>query len=698
MKPSKYPVQKIIEIISLLITIEGLVTFGFVLASPVNSTLALVFKLLLSAGLLVCTIYSGYVYYSCLAHTDCVDRQIERIKSLAANPKKVIRFYALLILAVLLALFLLLIKTDLVVLNLLIKRLVFPLLFLIVATAQLLFLLNKLAPLNAALQATDIAARLSKLLMGQESAGSSSRWAQGLDRWIYPAALVLTILIVLNFFLVSLPNPKFSCDSYQYWTLSRTIDNDFYKSSSIVQQYIFDTQYSVDAPPFYPILIWTVNQLHDFKIYGGFVINFVVAFAVLYMLLRLSRLLFKHPIYGLLVFLALFSYVPFQQELSAARIIPLAILYQLVMIYYVLTREKLGYKGFAFIGFLAGLSILSRFDFLNASLVLGLVLASIEKDKWFSKLALYYFMVVLTFSPWMYYSYSHFGTPMISKDVRTVTSTIIVHSNNYFPHGQEPPTIFDYPVEGFFATLDRIRMVVEGVIATAFVSPFKYIFIPALAVIGVAFLLQYLLRASQGKPVVTLPSRLNRFLKLGMVYLAIWFTTALSGYALDRYYSPVYLYLSLLLLAFMNQLFPEVLPEKRLRNPWLQLALFVPLLVVLFSVPRFTQQGLSAAELEAAIQSQWQLEPEHAALDGYQGTPVVLVADGHNCCKFGAVSGIKTYCMPFNLDDDNIDQFITDYDDITHVLIPTTPTYRFLSQHLELIPVDETIPMYELVR
>lgn len=698
MKRSNLSSQKLFSYYSLLNTLEGLVTLWLVAATPANTSTTLVFKVLLIVLLLAVTGLWGYLSYRGSSDSDWIDHQVNKPGKYLTNPKLVISLYAGLAGILLILVFLALIHPELMVLNLVIKRLTYPLVWLGLWSLQSILLLNRMVPFSQVLQQPQIANTLTKAFSGKEESEGKPGLFTGLDRIIYPAALVITVLIILNFFLVSLPNPTFSCDSYQYWTLSRTIDNDFYKSSSIVQQYIFETEYSVDAPPFYPILIWAVNQLHDFKIYGGFVLNFFVTFGLLGMLIKLSRVLFKHTLFGVLVFLVLFSYVPFQQEISAARIIPLAILYQLVMIYYVLTHEKLGYKGFAWIGFLAGLSILSRFDFLNASLVLGLVLAAIEKEKWFPKLVLYYSMVVLTFSPWMYYSYSHFGTPMISKDVRTVTSTVIVHSNNYFPPGQEPPTIFDFPLEGIFATLTRIRMVVEGILATAWASSFGSLFIITFVVILVLAVLQALVQISRGKPAFELSDNMKRLGLFGIVYLAIWFTTALSGYALDRYYSPIYLYLSLLLFAIINQLFPQVLSRKRLSSPLVQVVLLLPVLAFAFSSPKFYQQDYSPSQLETAIQSQWQLEPEHAALDYYQGQPVVLVADGHNCCKFGAVSGIKTYCMPFNLDDDNIDQFIQDYDDITHVLIPTTPTYRFLSRHLDLLRVDENIPMYELVR
>ena len=159
----------------------------------------------------------------------------------------------------------------------------------------------------------------------------------------------------------------------------------------------------------------------------------------------------------------------------------------------------------------------------------------------------------------------------------------------------------------------------------------------------------------------------------------------------------MFLYLSIWVFTIISQQFRLVLNKRRLAHPVMQVLLLIPIILSFYGKPMIWDMNLNTAEIKESIQAQWLPGPEHELLADYPGTPVVMISFGYRCPMYAIISGIKTYCMPYNLDNDTIDDFFKDYNDITHLLIPTQEDFSFLSRHFELKQIDPEIPMYEII-
>src|SRR5690606_5364002 len=145
---------------------------------------------------------------------------------------------------------------------------------------------------------------------------------------------------------------------------------------------------------------------------------------------------------GFLFFLCLMVQPDFTTSVFSSATHPLFILLLMALVFVLSRKRRALYKPLL-AGVLAGLLVLTRFDFLAASIGIGLLVPVIYWKTPFRAMALYYISGALMLAPWIIYSLHTFDVLMVSDNARTVASAYPVFVRDYIT--QILPTIWDAP-------------------------------------------------------------------------------------------------------------------------------------------------------------------------------------------------------------------------------------------------------------
>lgn len=241
-------------------------------------------------------------------------------------------------------------------------------------------------------------------------------------------------MTVIRFFSLSLmlfalwattaTHSHFSQDSWSYFELSRHIFDDFYRINTW-RQFHVNSDYGISFPPLFPILIASFNTLYDIGIYAGFVMNFIIAAVTFKLLRRMAKFWFDEREIGSLLFFTLLITPDYTTAIFSAGTLPLGLLLLLTVLYLFESNRFSPFLQTVLLGIVAGISVLNRFDFMLPALVITLFIRSVF-------IPVYIVVLAATISPWIAYSYQHFGVLWISDNSRTVLSSIPIFVRDYY--------------------------------------------------------------------------------------------------------------------------------------------------------------------------------------------------------------------------------------------------------------------------
>jgi hypothetical protein len=446
--------------------------------------------------------------------------------------------------------------------------------------------------------------------------------------------------------------PPFTPDSWGYFDTSQQLFIDFYKVHYI-RQFLFFSDYSLSFPPLYPFLIAALNTIHNFGIYAGYFLNFLMLPALLWVLLRLSKKLTSFQLPGLYLFLLLISTNDFVQELTAARSLVLAsLLFASLM--YVFLEEKLAQRQIIILGGIAGALAMTRFDFLLPLFLFGIFIPLNTRLPKFSALIKYFLPFLLFLIPWIVYSEIHFGQFFSTDNQHGILLATKTFTSDYVPNSYHFPTFFTHPFQWFI-----YRLGVKGVLGfTSFLqSVYENIFIQQLGKISLIAVTIFLFAKSHLKK-ITFSKRkiwqIRRMMYLLVVMLFQLFTISLPGYLDMRYTLPFLLFAACALLLVVFTLLESLLQKKYL--------LFLSIVILACTFAHFIIFPLRVDVL-STYASAHNPNPDYLSLSsGYtniktelshQKNPTLLVdvsdIKQFNAAQFASLSNIRTLETPNNL-------------------------------------------------
>jgi len=362
--------------------------------------------------------------------------------------------------------------------------------------------------------------------------------------------LLFTLLRIVLYGMNTLP---FSPDSWSYWELSKTIfSGDFYKIHGWRQFQTLEP-YSMSFPLLWPLIISLFGKINFLgpaimPLLAG--ISFLIGVIVLE---KTFKKYFNIKYLGLLGGFLLLSYLDFVSEITAGRSIPLAFMLISSMLY--IWFKPSNYLNVVGLGTISGLLILSRFDMVPFVILFGIAIYIKEyinnpRKKSFKYIFIFYFIIILTISPYINYSLIHFDKIFATDNSLVSISAYEIYVADYF--FTPIATVFDEP-------LQWIKRIGGNFIKLIFVL--KYIiFISAFGIVILYFLFQF--------------KKMTNEIKLLVIFLFVYIF-GLSSYILTGYYDKRYFSVLIVLVAILN-----VVSLKQLMQEFRIFAFLIPSIVI----------------------------------------------------------------------------------------------------------------------
>ena len=218
--------------------------------------------------------------------------------------------------------------------------------------------------------------------------------------------------------------------------------------------------------------------------------------------------------------------------------------------YLILKKGTDNYRNVALIGFLCGLATMQRFDFVLASIVLGIVIFSENFRLNVKKTTIYYLFYFLAISPWIIHSYIRFGKFFASDNSGNLFSLEFIYPIGVYI--EKPQTIMDNPFLWLYLTLSKIY---GGTINLN--SDLSDETVPFLAII----LLISIFALFNKVQITKLDTKNYRFLivllKYSLVFGAQFMTILLSGLHASRYLISIRIFLIIFFIFMIFYLFHD---------------------------------------------------------------------------------------------------------------------------------------------
>lgn len=479
---------------------------------------------------------------------------------------------------------------------------------------------------------------------------------------IFFTLLVIKLAIV---FFQNLASPPLTTDSWAYYSISKTIFEDF-GYTNYIRQFEFISDYNISFPPLFPLAIRFSNSIIDLGIYAGYLLNFGFAVAIGILLPKLTKLITGSALPGIFLLLLLLVNYHFLTELLGARSMILSLLL-LIGLIHIFLQKQLTQGHIAAIGALAGLLTLNRFDFLLPSILLGIVLLFVAQLTKIHTGLIYSTVFLLVISPWIWYSYSHFGSWFVSDNSRSILLAAKTFTFDYYPNPEQIPTLFTQPFYWF-----AYRVIFKGVFSfiqfmkDVYYNPFFHQLF-----IGVGILLTTIAFViSQSGKIIR--SKLNfepirRLALLAPIFLLQLFSIGLTGF-LDMRYTLFFLfYICLFLVGLVYLLLSTLLKPMYVLIFCLVFLTILFFEQIIFSIPsdflQLAQQPLNLnSQLLKPTREYLQLNELLSQLDQ---TPILLIDTNQvatlSAAQFAGLTNIKTVETPSNLNDDIFISLVENY-------------------------------------
>ncbi|MCL2364494.1 MAG: hypothetical protein FWC71_07525 [Defluviitaleaceae bacterium] len=315
------------------------------------------------------------------------------------------------------------------------------------------------------------------------------------DDWEdYVACFGVVFLVVFLFIqFVAMGGTRYSADSWGLYDISLRLFRDF-GSITAVRQHVIFTDYNISFPYFMPMLMAVVNSLAGFSIFSGSIVNFIVALASIYFMIAISVRWVQSPLPGLIVAFMMMTNREYMDELFAARSVPMALLFALLVLYNIIPLFNAASplqtkKHLFFAGLFAGIGMVVRFDFLAISGLLGVILVIVYIKKLHRTVPFYVLGLLVFTLPWLIYSVAQFDMLWISDNSGTLFEVSpLIPTRVYLPD-EIVPTLFTdwrlwathrvrvvtWELNGFFYMLTRPTEIFAllGIIALHLISKRK---------------------------------------------------------------------------------------------------------------------------------------------------------------------------------------------------------------------------------
>ena len=353
------------------------------------------------------------------------------------------------------------------------------------------------------------------------------------ERGITLACATATLLIALAYAVLG----KFGqwpdhIDNWNLWELSLGLTQDFYHVWNL-RFFATEAGSSISYPPLYPALIAVTDAVTGLGPASGTLVNYACVAAFAGVNMAIGWHIAGSRAAGLLIAAAMLCFLPFGTEIVGARSHPVALLI-LALIGLVVIRSPITVATASLVGFLAGLGMMARFDFLLPSLILGgLILL------WSRRVApplAYGLGALIGASPWIIHSWSAYHTPYAS-DSRwsAMAKQPGLWPNDWVaPPGPEPMASVGDVVHKLVLTAD---------VPVELASDYVRHILPVVAALVVAWAGAALLGRLRAAPAAD-PRRalygsrdLSRLAMLLLIWPPLIFSAWLAGYPSVRYLS-----------------------------------------------------------------------------------------------------------------------------------------------------------------
>lgn len=499
-------------------------------------------------------------------------------------------------------------------------------------------------------------------------------------------AILFILASLLILFLFTFSSAPYYADSWYYYELAQSIGKDFFRINTY-RAFQNDVPYSNAYPPLWPTLMWLGTKIIGQNYLVGYFLNFLIVLLLAIFLEFISNKYYNAPAAGFTAILGLLLFAPFTDEIINGGSIPLSLFFLILQLVIIFNIQQSVYMAFLF-GIAVGLGVLARFDFLLTGLI-SIVLLTIFYKKW-SYFLLATVGMILTISPWIYYSLDHFGVFFAtdSAQVAGLVSESVV--TDYYLHA--PETWKDNPL----AWLQRIIANIPTLMMTL---------IPAIITSGVFVLGSFLALAWLKNSMVPLKDRqllsfslrARHFAPIVILLGACIFslpTYLMVGFFEHRYYSKLILLscfiMSVLLAKSNSQVeLSQVEDNKGIFQKLYYSRHFLIIILVLgfLVMARSIRTGVKAYNDPVSVIEQnltnsfYSCARVEKLLDN--GTTLVWKYD-RLAARIGALTGIRVAMMPRNFirfNHDEMTAFLAKYD--IQYILSAGSSYKELKDILE---------------
>ncbi len=252
------------------------------------------------------------------------------------------------------------------------------------------------------------------------------------DRPLAIAALLIVTFVYALAAYATWPTLVFSVDSWSLVELARSFERHAPFEFNTYRSYATD-RYSASFPLGYPFLLFLARRMLGTADSVGVLINVAAAAATLACMVRASRKASGSGTPGLVAGVALLTYTPYMDEVFAARTIPVT-LFALICAVLAASRyiNTANAWNAAMAGAFAGLAMLLRFDAVVFAILLGVALAL--RTRIARTTAVYFLAAAVVASPWIVFSWTHFGRLWFSDNAWVATSAVRAYVLDYPAH------------------------------------------------------------------------------------------------------------------------------------------------------------------------------------------------------------------------------------------------------------------------
>jgi hypothetical protein len=378
------------------------------------------------------------------------------------------------------------------------------------------------------------------------------------------------LLILLKSILHGMNTLPFSPDSWSYWELSKTILSDDPYRIHGWRQFQTIVPYSMSFPPLWPLFISIFDRG---SLIGPSIMPLLAGtffFIGVVILETAFRRHFNIKHLGILGGFLLLFYPGFVSEITAGRSIPFAFMLVSAMLYIWLKSSN--WMNTLQLAFFSGLLILTRFDMLPFVLLFGVAIyikqSFLSSSKGGVKYLLYfYFIVLITISPYILYSMTHFDKIFATDNAMVAKSAYKIFVTAYFVNPL--PTIFDEPI----LWIQRIA----GNALELFIR-LKYIIFIAL----VDLIMIFSLYRSE---------KITHEMKLFVIFLSVYLVSLLS-YVLTGYFDSRYFSILVILIAILS-----VVSVQKLADTFNWSSLIAPSIAIALGISLVLKNDISTSKL-----------------------------------------------------------------------------------------------------